>query len=130
MPRGRPPTGGTQAGYSAGVPGVEMSDDERDEPTGENEKQRSRLRSLGRRLMNSGEDVRELAGAFIETSDRAKTEMVKMVAREVRTYLDELRLKEEIIELARSHSLEVKLSLHLKPLLPDPLPEAVVKKPS
>lgn len=107
-----------------------MGDDERDEPTGEGEKHRSRLRSLGRRLMSSGDDMRELAGAFIETSDRAKTEMVKMVAREVRTYLDELRLKEEILELARSHSLEVKLSLHLKPLNQDAPPEGAEKKPS
>lgn len=95
-----------------------MADDDHDDNTGE-EKRQSRLRAIGRRLMSSGEDVKELAGAFLETSDRAKTEMVKMVAREVRTYLDELKLKEELLELARSHSLEVKLSLHLKPLPPD-----------
>ena len=80
--------------------------------------------------MSSGEDVRELAGAFLETSDRAKTEMVKMVAREVRTYLDELHLKEGLLDLARSNSLEVKLSLHLKPLDQDAPPPRDEKKPS
>jgi hypothetical protein len=78
-----------------------------------------RLRRLGKRLMQSGDDVRDLASAVLDTSDRAKTEMVRMVAREVRNYLDELKLKEDLVELARSHSLEVKVSLHLKPLLPD-----------
>lgn len=75
-----------------------------------------RLYRLGRRLLERGDDVRELASAVLETSDRAKTEMVRMVAREVRNYLDEMRLKEDIMDLVRSHSLELKVSIHLKPL--------------
>jgi hypothetical protein len=75
-----------------------------------------RLHRLTRRLLDRGEDVRDLANSLLETSDRAKTEMVRMVAREVRNYLDELRLKEDLLHLLRSHSLELKLSVHLKPL--------------
>jgi len=63
-----------------------------------------------------GEDARELLGAALETSDRAKSEVVRMVAREVRTYLEALRLKEDVMELVRSHSLELHVSMNLKPL--------------
>lgn len=76
----------------------------------------SRLGRLGRRLLVRGEDVKELASTLLETSDRAKSEMVRMVAREVRNYLDELKLKEDVLELVRSHSLEINMSIHLKPL--------------
>ena len=75
-----------------------------------------RLYRLGKRILDKGDDVKDLASAFIETSDRAKTEMVRMVAREVRNYLDELKLKEDFISLASNHSLEVNMSFHLKPL--------------
>ncbi len=80
----------------------------------------SRLYRLGRKLLDRGDDVRDLASTVIETSDRAKSEMVRMVAREVRNYLDELKLKEDLMDLARSHSLEIGLSLRLKPLAPEP----------
>ena len=76
-----------------------------------------RLYRLGRRLLDRGDDVRELASAVIESSDRAKTEMVKMVAREVRTYLDELKLKEDVRDLVTKHSLEMHVSFSLKPLV-------------
>jgi hypothetical protein len=87
-----------------------------DEDHKEEEQRPSRLSRLTRRLLQGGEDAKELASAVLETSDRANTEMVKMVAREVRTYLDELKLKEEILDLVQSHSLELKLSVHLAPL--------------
>lgn len=77
------------------------------------------LSRLAKRLQNPrelGGDAMDLMGAFLETSDRAKTEMVKMVAREVRNYLDELKLKEDMRDLLTGHSLEVKMSLSLKPL--------------
>jgi len=89
----------------------------------------SRFARMARRLMDRkelAEDTRDVIMAVLSTSDRAKTEAVKMVAREVRTYLEELKLKDEILELLTSHSLEV--SLHLKPLPPRE-PGAVEKKP-
>jgi hypothetical protein len=76
-----------------------------------------RLARLARRLMDRkelAEDTRDVLMAVLSTSDRAKTEAVKMIAREVRNYLEELKLKDEMLELLTSHSLEV--SLHLKPL--------------
>ncbi|MCB9681345.1 MAG: hypothetical protein H6733_07705 [Alphaproteobacteria bacterium] len=77
------------------------------------------LSGLARRLQNPRQlsgDAMDVMAAVLETSDRAKTEMVKMVAREVRNYLEELRLKDDLKELITGHSLEVKLSLSLKPL--------------
>ncbi|MCB9664150.1 MAG: hypothetical protein H6732_08540 [Alphaproteobacteria bacterium] len=81
---------------------------------------RSRLISaFTKRLQNPRQlsgDAMELLGVVLESSDRAKTEAVKMVAREVRHYLEELKLREDLYELVTSHSLEVKMSLKLEPL--------------
>jgi hypothetical protein len=85
-----------------------------DDPTGE--ARSGRLARLGRRILDRGDDVKDFAGAVLETSDRAKSEMVRMVAREVRNYLDELKLTEEVMTLVRSHSLEIHASFSLKPL--------------
>ena len=78
-----------------------------------------RLYRFARKLMDRrelAEDTKELMVAFLSTSDRAKTEMVKMAARAVRTYLEELKLKEDVLSLVRNHSLEVKASFSLKPI--------------
>ncbi len=75
---------------------------------------------LARRLRDPrelGGDALDLVGAIVESSDRAKTEMVRMVAREARHYLQELKLKEDLKELITGHSMEVHLSLSLKPLI-------------
>jgi hypothetical protein len=77
------------------------------------------LSRIARRLQNPRElsgDAKELLGAIVDTSDRAKTEMVKLVAREVRNYLQELKLRDDLHALLTGHSLEVKMSLSLKPL--------------
>jgi hypothetical protein len=108
--------------------------DEFDGPPVEPENASRRIFSrLAKRLQNPrelGGDAMDLMGAFLETSDRAKTEMVKMVAREVRNYLDELKLKEDMRSLLTGHSLEVKMSLSLKPLadaaVPAPAPPEAV----
>ena len=58
--------------------------------------------------------------------------MVKLVAREVRNYLDELRLRDDLNALLTGHSLEVKMSLSLKPLRPEtaePSPRAEPTRP-
>lgn len=85
----------------------------------EHSKRLNRLSRLWRSRKDLGEETRELLSTVLETSDKAKTEMVRLVAREVRNYLGELKLKEDLIELATSHSLELHLSLHLKPLADD-----------
>ena len=92
-----------------------FDDEPFDDSTDERSSHRSRVRlaRLGRRLLDRGG---ELGKGVLETSDRAKSEMVRMVAREVRNYLDELGLKDDLLGLATSHSLEVSVSLSLKPL--------------
>jgi len=78
---------------------------------------RSRVLRLARRLMDTREittDTKEILGTVIGASDRAKTEAVRMAAREVRNYLDELKLKEDVLNLMTSYSLEISISL--KPL--------------
>jgi hypothetical protein len=97
-----------------------------EEPFLEDETRSSRVLRFARRLMDRkelAEDTRDLVYAVLNTSDKAKTEAVRLVAREVRNYLRELKLKETLVELATEHSLEI--SIHLKPL---PKPEDEKKK--
>jgi hypothetical protein len=96
-----------------------MADPDDDDPPIEPGERKSRLYRLGKKILDRGDDVRDIASAVIDGSDRAKTEMVRMIAREVRNYLDELKLKEDVMELVRGHSLELKMSVHLKPLVPE-----------
>lgn len=87
------------------------------DPALEDDTRSSRVVRFARRLMDRrelAEDTRELLSAVLNTSDKAKTEAVRLVAREVRGYLKELKLKETLVDLATSHSLEV--SIRLKPL--------------
>ena len=99
-----------------------LSEEEDDlEPQTTEEREReytgARVVRLARRLMDRreiAEDTKDLLYAVLSTSDKAKTEAVRLAAREVRTYLSELKLKEGFMELATSHSLEISISL--KPL--------------
>lgn len=101
----------------------EMDLDESGDPTmdggegPEGEGRRSRWRRLTKRLMDRRElsnDTKVLLSTVLETSDKAKTEAVKMMAREVRSYLEALELKEAVQEVMTSYSLEISVSL--KPL--------------
>ncbi len=91
-----------------------------------------RLRDFARRMLaeragREGDDEAEREGyvplevardamaSILETGDRAKTEMVRMVAREVRHYLDELQLVEGMEHMLRHYRLEVHASLSLEP---------------
>jgi hypothetical protein len=76
------------------------------------ERERSRGAS-GRRILG---EAREVVGAVFEGGNAARTEIVKAVAREVRTYLEELGLKEDLRALLTNYSLELKLSLNLRRL--------------
>lgn len=77
----------------------------------------SRLRRLGRKLM--GEErvegkfsARDVMDAVLEGGDKAKTEVVRIIAREVRAYLEELGLREVLTD----YSLEVHASINLRKL--------------
>lgn len=87
-------------------------------PDPDEEGTRSRLLRFTRRLLDPrevGEDAKHLVGSVLETSDRAKSEVVKLVAREVRNYLDELRLAEDLRELMTGHTLKVSAEFTLIP---------------
>ena len=79
-----------------------------------------RLREFARRILSDDEDrsinAREVLGAVLDSGDKAKSELVRLVAREVRTYLEELGLHEDIKHLLTNYSLDVNASFSLKPL--------------
>lgn len=56
--------------------------------------------------------AREVMGAVLEGGDKAKTEIVRAVAREVRAYLEEMGLREVMTD----YSLEVRASFNLRKL--------------
>ena len=105
-----------------------------DEAADDGDGRRARVMRFAKRLMDRRElskDTQEILGSVIATSDKAKTEAVRMVAREARSYLDALELKEDFKELITSYSLEISLSL--KPLAdgrgPAPVPEPEMPAP-
>ena len=82
-----------------------------------------RLGRLGRRLMGEEDggrsfrvDAREVLNSVLEGGDKAKTEVVKVIAREVRTYFEELGLKDDIHHLLTNYSFEVRASINLRKL--------------
>jgi len=89
-------------------------DDTREHP-------RSGLRGFARRILREGEDderridPRELVGAVLDTGDKAKTEIVRLLAREVRGYLEALELHKDLRHILTNYSLDVHTSLSLRP---------------
>jgi hypothetical protein len=79
-----------------------------------------RLRDFARRILSDegekGISPREILGAVIDGGDKAKSEVVKMAAREVRTYLEGLGLHEDIRHLMTNYSLDVNASFRLRPV--------------
>ena len=61
-------------------------------------------------------EAKAVLAALLETGDKAKTETIRMVAREVRGYLEALELHKDLNHLLTNYSLEVKASIHLEPL--------------
>ena len=96
-----------------------------DAPEGEAEEvggARARIRGVAKRLLEDPvglDDAKELLGTVLDGSDRARTEIVRLVGREVRNYLDGLGLQEDLKHLMENYSLEVSASFHLKPLQQD-----------
>ena len=93
--------------------------------TPDSEKRRERrIRDFARRIFREESDSeegqrqpnREILGAILETGDKAKSEIVRMIGREVRNYLEALDLHNDIHYLLTNYSLEVKASINLKPL--------------
>jgi hypothetical protein len=114
-----------------------MSEDK----TGEDDREdrnRPGLRNLARRIFEGEEErgegapraerpgeerrTRELLISALATGDKAKTEIVRLVAREVRSYLEALELHKDLHYLLTNYSLEVQASFSLKPKSPDQPP--------
>ncbi|MEC7949563.1 MAG: hypothetical protein VX265_18495 [Myxococcota bacterium] len=90
-----------------------------------------RLRGFARRILGEGDDGRDPQGeereherrearamlhSLLETGDKARMEIVRLLAREMRSYLEALELHKDIHHLLTNYSLEVNASFHLKPL--------------
>lgn len=66
-----------------------------------------------------------------EGGDRAKTEVVRAIAREVRNYIDELGLKDDVHSLITNYAVEFHATVHLRRLVPpEKDPPAPVKVPA
>ena len=99
------------------------TEEENKEEKKEESRERPRLRNFAKKIFGESETTgegRDILGAVWETGDKAKTEVVRLVAREVRGYLDALELHKDIRTLLTDYSLEVKASFHLKPLKEEP----------
>ena len=83
---------------------------------------RARLKNVARRLLEDETTVsaKELIGAFVSSSDKAKTELVRAVGREVRAYLEGLGTTDLMETLVNDYELEVSAKFRLKPLIKDP----------
>ena len=79
---------------------------------------RSRLRHAARRLLeeDTATSAKELVGTLVSTSDKAKTELVRAVGREVRAYLEGLGTKELLETLVNDYELEVNARVRLRSL--------------
>jgi hypothetical protein len=91
----------------------------------EDERKKGRFRRLGRRILGDLDEgkpirleAREALGAILEGGDRVKTELVRAIAREVRAYIEEFGLKEDLHSLLTNYSLEFHASFSLKRLSP------------
>lgn len=84
------------------------------------EEEASRFRRFARRLLDPkelGEDTKDLLATLLSTSDKAKSEAVRMLGREVRNYLQGLQLKDDLLDIATNYRLEVNASFHLEPIV-------------
>ena len=109
-------------------------DDTEERREGAREGRGPRLRGIARRILGEGDDVRDerdptgeereserrearaVLNSLLETGDKARMEVVRLVAREVRGYLEALELHKDLHHLLTNYSLEVNASFHLKPL--------------
>ena len=79
------------------------------------EETRGRIFRFARKLMERkdlGVDAREVLHTVAVTSDKAKTEAMRLIAREVRNYLDEMRLEELIHQVLQSYTIDVSIRLN------------------
>lgn len=61
-------------------------------------------------------DPKEMLSSILQLSDKARTETVRLLAREFRGYLEALEIKDDVHDLLTSYSVEVNASFRLKPV--------------
>jgi hypothetical protein len=95
-----------------------MTEEDKDNP----QTPRSGLRGFARRMLRESEDderridPRELLGAVLDTGDKARTEIVRLLAREVRGYVEALELHKDLRHILTNYSLDIRTNLSLRPL--------------
>jgi hypothetical protein len=95
-----------------------MTEEDKDDP----QTPRSGLRGFARRMLRENEDderridARELLGTVLDTGDKARTEIVRLLAREVRGYLEALELHKDLGHILTNYSLDIRTNLSLRPL--------------
>lgn len=74
----------------------------------------------GEKIRERGEDLkpRDLVRGAAGLTSRGKDEVMALMAREVRAYIEHLGLVDEIEQFATTHTLEVSASFRLKPVPP------------
>ena len=84
------------------------------------EEKDSTIRSFVKRILGDSEterhETREILTSILHTGDKAKTEVVRLVAKEVRNYVEALELHKDLHHLLTNYSLEINASFSLKPL--------------
>jgi len=78
--------------------------------------------STSGRIRERGEEFkpREVLAGAAKVAATGKDEVVTLIAKEVRSYLDKLELATELADFARGHELEVNATFRLKAIAPDP----------
>ena len=67
-------------------------------------------------------EVREILSSLLATGNKTRAELIRLVAKEVRFYLEAAELDVMLHDLVTNYSLEVNASIHLKPLDEEPAP--------
>lgn len=87
----------------------------------EDEKEAGRIKGIARRLLRDSDEDKDLKGdakeffnSILSTGDKAKTELLKALAREFRQYLTEMGVDRDIRHLLLNYSLDINASLSLK----------------
>lgn len=101
-----------------------MDDQDKKQPRGPS------LRGAARRVLGGGPGgerplprTRELLAGLLDSSDKVKTEAIRAMGREVRTYLEGLGIDDALMYVITNYSLEVNASFRLKPLADSPAAE-------
>ena len=90
------------------------------------------IRSFARRLIGDDEkerkETREVISSLIDSGDKAKTEVVRILAKELRSYVGALDIHKDLHHLMTNYSLEVNASFSLKPLAKALTPDETEKE--